>query len=128
MQGLQAYYGVEDESLWMLATGLGAGMSRRGFACGAVTGAIIGCGMATALGRSSTREDRRGLREETYSRVQALTRRFEARFGSVDCSAMTGCDFQTAEGQADFKARGLMDGVCRPAVRQAVEAVVELCG
>ncbi len=124
MQVLQAYHGVEDEKLWQLATGLGSGMSRRGFVCGALTGGILAAGMVTSLQRGSTREDRKGLREETYSRVQDLARRFEARFGTVNCSDMTGCDFLTPEGQADFKAKGLMDSVCRPAVRFVVETVI----
>ena len=125
---LQAYYGLEDDSLWQLATGLGAGISRRGFTCGALTGAVLACGLATAQQRGSTKEDRRGLREETYSRAQELTRRFEARFGTVECRAMTGCDFLTPEGQADFRKNRGMELVCRPSVRLAVETVVDVCG
>jgi C_GCAxxG_C_C family probable redox protein len=128
LQGLQAYYGLENENLWQLATGLGAGVSRRGFICGAITGGTLACGMVTAMQRGSTREDVRGLREETYSRVQELTRRFEARFGTVECRKMTGCDFLTPEGQAHFKESQGMDRTCRPAVRLVVESVIEICG
>lgn len=123
---MQAYYGVEDEKLWQMATGLGAGMSRRGFVCGAVTGGILAIGLVEGKRRPSARDDVRGLREETYSKVQELTSRFEAQFGAVDCLKMTGCDFLTANGQAEFKQRGLMNSVCRPAVRFAVETVVAL--
>ena len=125
---LQAYYGLEEDDLWQVATGLGAGISRRGFTCGAVTGAALACGLVTAQQRGSTKEDRRGLREETYSRVQELTRRFEARFGTVECRAMTGCDFLTPEGQVAFKKNRGMELVCRPAVRLAVEMAVDVCG
>lgn len=124
---LQARYGVQDESLWRLVAGLGAGMGRGGFARGALTGGVLAIGMATGLQRGSAREDVRGLREESYSRVRQFSRRFEERFGSVECRAMTGCDFLTPEGQARFKAMGLMDGVCRPAVALAVETVAALC-
>lgn len=128
MQVLQGYYGLGDDNLWMLATGLGAGISRQQMECGAVTGGVLAIGLATALQRGSTREDRKGLRDETYSRVQQLTRRFEEQYGSVNCGEMTGCDFRTAEGPAKFKETQGMDLVCRPAVRFVVETVVDLCG
>lgn len=102
-------------------------MGRRGFACGALTGGVLAISMATGLQRESSREDVRGLREATYSRVQQFTRIFDERFGSVECRALTGCDFLTPEGQARFKELGLMDGVCRPAVALAVETVAALC-
>lgn len=128
MQVLQAYYGLEDENLWQVATGLGAGVSRRGFMCGAVTGGVMACGLATARQRDLGREARKSLREETYSRAQELMRRFEARFGTVNCLEMTGCDFLTPEGQARFKETQGMDLVCRPAVRLAVESAIDICG
>ena len=43
--------GVESELLPRVATGFGGGMARTGGACGALTGAIMGVGLA--LGRSS---------------------------------------------------------------------------
>ncbi len=101
-------------------------MSRRGYVCGAVTGGILALGLGAAARRGSTREDVRGLREETYSKVQEMTRRFEAKFGTASCGELTGCDFLTNKGQQDFKASGRMDSVCRPAVRFVVETVVEL--
>lgn len=126
MQVLQVRYGLEQEELWPLATAFGSGMSRRGFVCGAVSGGIIACGLVTAHQLGTTRESRRELRERSYSRVQELTRRFEEKFGSVECRAMVGCDFLTPEGQATFKERHLMDRVCRPAVQFVTEAMVEI--
>jgi C_GCAxxG_C_C family probable redox protein len=125
---LQAYYRVEGESLWQMATGLGSGMARRGFVCGALTGGVLACGLVVGSRRDQSRDDVRGLREETYSKVQELSRRFEERFGAVDCLAMTGCDFLTPEGQASFKERQLLAGVCRPAVGFVVEQAIEILG
>lgn len=127
MQVLQAYYGIEDQGLWQLATGLGAGVSRRGFVCGAVTGGALACGLITGYKRGSTREDRIGLRNESYSKIQQMTRRFEEQYGTVNCWNMTKCDLLTPEGQAAFKANQVMERVCRPAVRLVVETVIDLC-
>ncbi len=124
MQGLQAYYDLGDDGLWQLMTGLGAGMGLRGFTCGAVTGAAVACGMVISRRLDSTRDDRRALREETYRRVQDLTRRFEAEFGTVECRSLTDCDLLTPEGQAKFVATNANDRVCRPAVRCAVQAAI----
>lgn len=125
---LQAYYGIENEDLWRLATGLGAGMSRRQTVCGALTGGIIACGLILGRKRAAAHADRIPLRDETYARVQALTRRFEERFGSVECRYMVGCDFNTSDGRQRFKETDGLKQICEPAVTLVVETVPELCG
>ena len=124
---LQAHYGIENDDLWRLATGLGAGLSRQGHVCGAVTGGIIACGLIIGRQRNSTKDDRYALRDETYAKGRELTRRFEERFGGIQCRTLTDCDFLTPEGQASFKERGLLQSVCLPAVRMVIETVPELC-
>lgn len=43
-----------------------------------------------------------------YAATQRLSKEFEEQFGSRDCQALLdGCDLNTAEGQARFKAQGL---------------------
>ncbi len=128
MQVLQAHYALENEDLWRLATGLGAGIGHQGYVCGALTGGSIACGLVLGRLRNSSKEDRYALRDETYAKVQELTRRFRERFGSVVCRELTGCDFLTPEGQRRFKAEGVLQSTCLPAVRLVVEAVPELCG
>ncbi len=128
MQVLQAYYSLEDANLWRLMTGLGAGMSRRGFVCGSVSAGAVVCGMVLGQRSDATRADRAALREQTYSRVQALTRRFEAEFGTVECRRLTGCDLLTPKGQATFRADEVNDRVCRPTVRFVVQAAIEVLG
>jgi C_GCAxxG_C_C family probable redox protein len=124
LQAVQAYHGIDGEELWTLATGLGAGISRQKSVCGALTGGVMACGLVAAQRLGSERENRWAIRDETYALVQELTQEFETRFGTTSCWEMTGCDFRTAEGKAEFNSRGLMDTVCRPAVRMAVEALL----
>lgn len=127
MQGLQAALGLDGEDLWQLATGFGGGLGRRQLVCGAVTGAVLACGAAVARKRASTRDDRNELRAETYSKVQQLTREFEARFGSLDCLTMTGFDFSVPNGHELFVQSGGRERVCCEAVKFAVETATKLC-
>ncbi len=125
MQALQAHFDLEYKDLWLTATGLGAGMGQQGLVCGAVTGGCIALGLLTARSRGTA--DVAALKEETYSRVLELTRRFETQFGATSCRAMTGCDLLSAEGRADFQKNQIMERVCRPAVKSAIRAVVDIC-
>ncbi len=125
LQALQSYYSLEDKQLWRTATGLGAGMGRQGLTCGAVTGACLAVGLVTS--QTKDIRDIVGLKEETYARVLELIHRFEAQFATTSCRVMTGCDLRTPQGQADSKTNLISDRVCIPAVRLAVESVVDIC-
>jgi C_GCAxxG_C_C family probable redox protein len=124
---LQAHYGIENEDLWRLATGLGAGLGRQGHVCGAVTGGTIACGLILGHERQATKDNRFALRDDTYARVRELTCRFAERFGSIQCRELTGCDFLTPEGQKAFKERGVLQSTCMPAIRLVIQTVPELC-
>jgi C_GCAxxG_C_C family probable redox protein len=125
LQALQAHFSLEGKDLWLTATGLGAGMGRQGLVCGAMTGASVAVGLLTA--RSRGKDDVASLKEESYSRVLELTRRFEAQFGTTSCRTMTGCDLLSAEGREDYQKNQMAERVCRPAVKRAVEEVADIC-
>ena len=112
--------------MWRLATGLGAGMSRRQTVCGALAGGVLACGLIIGRERHSGPDDRVPLQEQTYAKVQALMRRFEERFGAIECRTMTGCDFGTPEGRQAFKDTQQIERTCKPAVRLVVETIPRL--
>jgi C_GCAxxG_C_C family probable redox protein len=95
--------GIKSNLLPRIATGFCSGMARSSGTCGAVTGAIMGIGLA--LGRSRA--------EETVNRAYAATQRFiqqfETEFGARDCHQLLGCDLGTEEGQKTFRESGLRD-------------------
>ena len=94
--------GVESEILPKVATAFCSGMARSCGTCGALTGAIMG--VSLALGRSNPSEST----EPSYRATQRLIQEFEREFGSRDCDVLLeGCDLNTAEGQARFKAQRL---------------------
>lgn len=71
-----------------VATGFGGGLGRTGSVCGAITGAIMAFGWLR--GRSSPED------KETYARCSSLVRQFladfQAQFGTLACSELTGYD------------------------------------
>ena len=90
--------GVDSELLPKVATAFCSGMSRTCGTCGALTGAVMGVGLA--LGRSTAKDSV----QPSYTATQQLIQAFEKEFGSRDCQALLGgCDLNTSEGQAMFK-------------------------
>lgn len=94
--------GVHSDLLPKMATAFCSGMSRSCGTCGALTGAIMGVGLA--LGRTSAADSV----QPSYTATQQLIRAFEKEFGARDCIALLGgCDLDTPEGQAMFKEQKL---------------------
>ena len=115
--------GLEGEISLKLATGLGAGMGRRGEVCGAVTGGILALGLK--YGRGSRQE--RSATEETYQKTLDLMARFEQRHGSCLCRVLLdGCDLRTVEGQRYFKEHDLLHKTGMGCVQSVVETLAQI--
>lgn len=93
--------GVESDLLPKAATAFCSGMGRMCGTCGALTGAIMGVGLA--LGRS----DPSASVQPAYAATQRLIREFEQEFGARDCHVLLGCDLDTPEGQVAFREQRL---------------------
>jgi len=104
-----------EPTLHRAATGFGAGIARRGLTCGCLTGFAIAVGLR--LGRTAP-EDLNG-KERTYWIIDEIMDRFAARFGRVDCRALTGLDFNAPIPQEE-KDR-VMREVCARLVRFTAE-------
>jgi C_GCAxxG_C_C family probable redox protein len=114
---------LDGELSLKLATGLGAGLARRGEVCGAVTGGILALGLKFGRG---ARQDRSAT-EETYQKTLDLMARFELQHGSCLCRVLLdGCDLSTAEGQKIFKERDLLHKTCVGCVRSVVETLSQM--
>lgn len=89
--------GVVSDLLPRIATSLSGGMARTCGDCGALTGAILGVGLA--LGRSAATESV----EPAFAATRRLIDDFEREFGARNCQALLGgCDLGTPEGQTMF--------------------------
>jgi len=111
--------GFDVELAHRLATGFGAGLGRRQHLCGAVSGGAMALGAALGNTDGSDLE----AKERTYALVQEYIKTLEAEFGTIECGTLLGVDLKTAEGKADFKARGLDEAVCNRIIRRATELV-----
>jgi C_GCAxxG_C_C family probable redox protein len=115
--------GLDGETSLKVATGLGAGMGRRGEVCGAVTGGILVVGLK--YGRGGQQD--RAATEETYQKTLELMERFEKRYGSSLCRVLLdGCDLRTAEGQQYFKEHDLLHKTCVGCVQSVVENLAQI--
>lgn len=113
--------GIESELLPKVATAFCSGMARTCGTCGALTGAIMGVGLA--LGRSQAS----GEVQPSYTATQRLIREFEQEFGSRDCHVLLGCDLNTPECQALLR-ENRMDERCAIYTSKAAEIAARIIG
>ena len=106
--------GRESDVAISAATGFCSGMGRTDGTCGAVTGAVMGIGLA--LGRDVPGRSVQGC----YEAVQDLCHRFEAEFQSTNCSELLGCRLGTPGGQKTFRENRL-GRKCELFTRRAAE-------
>ncbi|NLG79566.1 MAG: C_GCAxxG_C_C family protein [Firmicutes bacterium] len=111
--------GIEHDRLPAVATAFGGGISRRGYTCGAVSGAAVAVGLL--LGRMSASE----ARDPSYNTMGRFVDEFVGRFGTVMCKDISGVDFLTEEGQRKYKEYAHSERCC-PAVRFAARRMCEL--
>jgi C_GCAxxG_C_C family probable redox protein len=108
LTALARHLGVASPLIPKIATGLCSGVSRTGSTCGAVSGALLGIGLA--LGRENPPADAeaRAELEHCYAACQEFLDRFQASHGQLTCKGLTGCDFSDPVDMARFRELGLL--------------------
>ena len=115
-------YGLSVLDSLKVSCGFGGGM-RRGDTCGAVTGALMVLGLRYGPKDVSDAS----AKNDVYSRVTEFCRRYEARWDSIICRELLGCDISTEEGMKKARENNLFKTVCPRMVRTAVEILEEMC-
>ena len=115
-------YGYSKELALKIAAGFGAGMGRVQGTCGAVSGAIMVLGIREGEKASDNNE----LKSKTYGAVKEFFSKFKDDFKTTSCRELTGCDFNTDSGNEKFKNEGVMEKICAPCVKRAVEIVEQV--
>lgn len=117
--------GLDGETALKVATGLGAGMARRGETCGAVTGGILA--LSLKYGRGDQQD--RSATEETSRRTEELMSAFEQRHGSCTCRVLLeGCNLRTPEGQQRFKDGDFLHKTCARCVGTVADVLSGMLG
>lgn len=112
--------GVRSPLVPRLATGFCSGLARGCGACGAFSAGVMAMGLAR--GRDSGADEL----DLAYEPVREYMEFFLARFGSLNCRELTGCDLGAAEGLAQYRERGLKDGLCGPMLSQAAAEALRI--
>jgi C_GCAxxG_C_C family probable redox protein len=109
--------GLDRETAKRIACGFGAGVSRTGNMCGAVSGAIMVIGLKYGKARAGDDD----ATEKTRALTREFLREFSARNGSVNCTELLGYDLSNPEDYEKAAASGIFTTACPGYVRDAAD-------
>ena len=118
-KALAEHLGVETNLIPRIATPFCSGMARTRGVCGAVTGCMMGIGLAAGRDESGQDED------HVYALTGQFLELFRNEHGTMACEELTGCDLGTDEGQVAFR-EGNLEAYCAGIVEQATTWTVSI--
>lgn len=96
LMSIASAQGISSPLIPKIATAFGSGLSCTNGMCGALSGGILA--LSLIKGKTTKEDDRR----ELYSDVQELTRLFEKRFESNECTKLLGFSLSDADAGEKF--------------------------
>ena len=115
-------FGLKSETVAKMSCALGAGMSRCGEVCGAVSGALMVLGLKYG---SSVPEDT-SSKERSYQAGIEFKSHFEAKHATVICRKLIGTDISTREGLEAARKKGVFEDICVGIVKDSVNILEEM--
>jgi len=109
--------GLDGDTAKKIACGFGAGISKTGNICGAVSGAILVIGLKYGKVQAGDA----AATEKTRALVRELIREFTARNGSVNCTELLGYNLSIPEEYQKAADEGLYFTKCPEYVRDAAD-------
>ena len=97
---------LDEKTLYKLSEGLGAGMGNRKNTCGALSGAVMLCGVLNSSGDYAN-----STKTETYKLAGELVNEFERRCGAFVCSDIKGLNTGTPTASCDDCINGAVEAV-----------------
>ncbi len=113
-------YGLAPNMVERIGRPLGGGMGRMAKTCGAITAAVL------ILGLAKDHQDEAEARKVSFSHVQELFRRFEAKHGTTECKSLLGADMSTEAGLKKVQVEKLVSKVCPAFVKDAANILETL--
>jgi C_GCAxxG_C_C family probable redox protein len=109
--------GLNPDTAKKIACGFGAGISRTGNICGAVSGAL----MVIGLKYGKTQADDETATEKTRDLVRRFIQEFTEKNGSVNCTKLLGYDLSDPEVFSAARDSGLFRTKCPGYVRDSAD-------
>ncbi len=119
LMAVAEYKNIQSELIPRIATGLCGGVSKTNGMCGAVSGGVLAISMI--YGRNKVEDSRDDLNTKT----QAFIKEFNEEFGSIACTALSGCDLSTDEGLVKFDKENIHAKCCE-FVGEATRSVIKI--
>lgn len=110
--------GLDEKTARKIACGFGAGISRTGNICGAVSGAIMVIGLKYGKAEQS---DDPAATEKTRDLTRQFIREFEQKHGSVNCTGILGYNLSVLNEYDEAVKANLFRTQCPACVRDAAE-------
>ncbi len=114
--------GLDNKTAKKIGCGFGAGISRTGNMCGAVSGAIMVIGLK--YGKTEPGDD--AATDKTRALVRQFISTFTQKNGSVNCTELLGYNLSNADEFETARGKNLFVTKCPDLVRDAVEILEEL--
>ncbi len=114
--------GINLKEAATIAAPFGAGISRMGWTCGAVTGALMVIGLRCGHEVGGDAE----TKENMYKIVREFIAEFDERYGSVECRKLLGRNISVPTELDAAREEGLFNTICPGYVRGAVEILEEI--
>ncbi|MDD1693104.1 MAG: C-GCAxxG-C-C family protein [Methanoregula sp.] len=114
--------GLDPDMAKKIACGFGAGISKTGNTCGAVSGAILVIGLK--YGKTKVEDD--AATEKTRALVRQFIREFTEKNGSINCTELLGYNLDNPEEFAQARDKRLFISKCTPLVRDAADILEKI--
>ena len=114
--------GLDPDTAKKIGCGFGAGISKTGNICGAVSGAV----MVIGLKYGKTEAGDEAATEKTRALVRQFIGVFTEKNGSVNCTALLGYDLSDPEEYVAARESGLFLTKCPTLVRDAADILEKI--